>query len=368
MPAMFRVLTAEERRLLELAEAQYKDIVDKDVFNSWHVLVEAIGNQWLGPTGRLSLQRLINELSGGGGLGAEEYSIDVSHEDGEGKTVIVGFLSDRFYAPRAEMIYELRRLQARLTGEAEPAPPPRKPKAAEVAAAEAATVVTTTAAEAATTAPETAPAEEPKPSRPALSLVPPLEHDPDEEREAKDDDDDAASNPAAELGKVIESWAEKLRSPDADKPGSFLATIRAAMDKARAEQKLRDADTLQAEPAAELAAGAAEARAAVNKLVQQAKEIDRGQLSDALHHLAEWVKSPERGGAAIDSLLERIEARLNEAFKKDGGAPSDAENNAANALKKVRDAMAKRIADAAAQKAREAAAAPKKTNPEDEEN
>ncbi len=345
---MFRALTAEERRLLELAEAQYKDIADTDVFNSWHVIVEAISKQWLAPAGSLSLQRLLAELAGGGGVSAEEYSVEVSHEDGEGKTAIVRFLSDSFYVPRVELTYELRRLQARFSGEAEPASPPRKPKAptAEdvVTVTEAATVETTT---------ET---EEPRPARPALSLVPPLERDPE-----------APSNPAAELGKVIESWAEKLRSPDADKPGSFLATIRAAMDKARAEQKLRDADTLRAEPSAELAAGAAEARAAVSKFIQQAKEIDRGQLSEALHHLAEWVKSPARGGAAIDSLLERIETRLNEAFKKDG-APSDAEHNAANALKKVRDAMAKRIADAAAQKTREAAAAPKKPNPEDEEN
>lgn len=365
MPAMFGVLSADERRLLELAEAQYKDIFDKDVFGAWHVIVEAISNRWLVTEGRLSLQHLLSSLVGGGGLGVQEYSIDVSHADGEGKTAIVAFLSDSFYVSRAELTYELRRLLARFRGEAEPAPPPRKQQAPTTA--EATTTTEPTAAEAATTT-EAAPAEAPKPARPALSLVPPLERDPDDEK-SDEGEDDAPSKPGAELGKMLESWAEKLRSPDADKPGSFLATIRAAMDKARAEQKLRDADTLQAEPSAEIAAGAAEAKAAVNKLIQQAKEIDRGQLSEALHHLAEWVKSPARGGAAIDSMLERIETRLNEAFKKDGNAPSDAENNAANAIKKVRDAMAKRIADAAAQKAREAAAAPpKKPNPEDEEN
>jgi hypothetical protein len=168
---------------------------------------------------------------------------------------------------------------------------------------------------------------------------------------------------------VIESWAEKLRSPDADKPGSFLAAIRGAMDRARQEQKLRDAETLAPEPAAaELAAGAAEAKAAVGKLIQQAKDIDRGQLAEALHHLAEWVKSPEKGGSAIDSALARLETRLKEAFDKKGDG-TGGETDTSAALKKIRDAMAKRIADAATQKARDAAAAPEKpATPDDDEN
>ncbi len=373
---MPRALNAEERRLLSLATSQLAEIADASVAGAWHVITEALANGWLSPSGRLSLQSLITELAGGGGVSVEEYAIEASQEAGGGDTVIVSFLADRFYVPRAEMLFELRRLQARLRGEAEPATPPRAAAKAEAEPASrpadvAASPDSSAAPDAEADAADAEASDDAAPTPPLrvapspLSLVPPLPREEEASDSADaafaDSDSDAAdssapSTPSRELGRVIDAFAEKLRSGAADKPGSFLAHIREAMERARAETQQKAAAAAAASRAApddELSASSAEAKASVEKLLQSARDIDRGQLAEALHHAAEWVKSPERGGAAIDSLLKRLEGRLNEAFAKKDGEP----DRVSQALQNARDAMARRIADAAAVRAREASAA-----------
>lgn len=108
-------LSAEQERLRVLAEQQYASIRDPEVFACWHVVVEAIASRWLWPE---ALDDLLYELDTGGGLGAEEYYLEVTESDRVEATLI----NEACTCPRDEMLYELRRLRARFHGE--PAPPP----------------------------------------------------------------------------------------------------------------------------------------------------------------------------------------------------------------------------------------------------
>lgn len=359
---MVRALSAEERRLLALATAQQAQIADPAVADCWHVLVEAISKGWIGMTGVHSLPGLLTELDAGGGLAVEEISIDVSHEDPSRETAIVSYLADRFYVPRAELTFELRRLLARLRGHAEP----RRPSSA--GEPEAAANDDDSPAEAAAPQAAAAAAEDPRPLAPIvpLSRAKPAPA-PEDDASDDDDDDDDKPAPASELGRALESLAARIRSGEPIvKPGSFLDVIRTAAEKARVEKEQEDAARLAADPtsasAAEAKAATAEAKAAIDRLIQSVKDIDRTQLASALHSAADWVKSPEGGGTAIDSFLGRLEARLKEAFAPklgpDGKPDPDAppRPDPSEAIKNVRDAMARRIADAAAKKARAAQA------------
>jgi hypothetical protein len=84
---------SEQEQLRALAEQQYASIRDREVFACWHVVVEAIANRWLWPE---ALDDLLHELDTGGGLGAEEYSIEVIDLD----RVEVAFITERCTCPR----------------------------------------------------------------------------------------------------------------------------------------------------------------------------------------------------------------------------------------------------------------------------
>ncbi|GLW90043.1 hypothetical protein [Actinokineospora globicatena] len=89
-------------RLLALATDQYATIEDPAVFTCWHVLVEAIGKGWL-----TSLDTLISILeSGGGGVAAEEYGVDVFGEEVE-----ISLVSDHFTCSRTALLHEVRKLE-----------------------------------------------------------------------------------------------------------------------------------------------------------------------------------------------------------------------------------------------------------------
>ena len=113
---MNRKLSVDEMRLLALAETQYPGIRDPDVLQCWHVVIEAVSQQWLRPE---EVPLLIRELETGGGLGAEEYSIDVDQEGGDLSQVVVSFIAERYRCPRAAMLEELRRLWDWYRGEPE---------------------------------------------------------------------------------------------------------------------------------------------------------------------------------------------------------------------------------------------------------
>ena len=106
---------ARQRRLRTLAEQRYPLIGDPTVFGCWHVVVEAIEQRWLTPG---SLGELIRTVETGGGLGAQEYSIDVIGPD----LVEVAFIDERYTCSRAAILDELRRLAASDRGEADPPP------------------------------------------------------------------------------------------------------------------------------------------------------------------------------------------------------------------------------------------------------
>lgn len=345
---MSRALNADERRLLTLAKAQQPEIESAAVADAWHVIVEAVGNAWLGISGAYSLQNTITELGGGGSVSVEEYSIEASREEGERETVIISHLADRFYVPRAEVMYELKRLLARYRGEAEPEAPQRG------------TVTTTATTAAAQAATERTPEEEdiveaelvPEPT-PApvvpLKLVPPPQPADDEDGA---DSSDKSSTVVAQIGRMIDSFADRVRDKGAagDKTGKpdiggaaaaeakpgLLDYIRAEFDKARAEQAAKQGLD-KPSPAAE------EAKAALDKVIDKARGIDRDQLAEALHNVADWVKSPDGGAAAFDSFLSKLQTSLTAAFDKTGKATGAA---AESPFKGVREAMERRIAEA----------------------
>lgn len=348
---MPRALTADERRLLTLAKAQQPEIENGAVADAWHVIVEAVSNAWLGISGAYSLQNTITELGGGGSVSVEEYSIEASREEGERETVIISHLADRFYVPRAEVMYELKRLLARYRGEAEPEAPQRM-----TVVAPAATAATAPAA------PEEIIEQEPDPEvsvAPPPSPVVPLKLVPQPAPTDDDSDDsgDKSSTVVAQLGRMIDSFADRLRdsalgdkgdkagkpdiggAPAAAKPG-LLDTIRAEFDKARAEQAAKQGLD-QPSPAAE------EAKAALDKVVEKARGIDRDQLAEALHNVADWVKSPDGGAAAFDSFLTKLKTSLTAAFDKTG-KPADSGAAGESPFKGVREAMERRIAEAKA--------------------
>jgi hypothetical protein len=108
----------DSERLRRLAEQQYASISDAEVFGCWHVVVEAIGQRWLTLE---SLDELIHTLQTGGGLGVQEYGMEVIG----GERVEVAFIDERYTCPRDAMVYELGCLRARSRGESmdEPAGP-----------------------------------------------------------------------------------------------------------------------------------------------------------------------------------------------------------------------------------------------------
>ncbi len=335
---MPRPLNAEEKKLLELAKAQQLEIQDPAVANAWNVIVEAVEKSWLGMSGAFSLQNTITELAGGGRVAVEEYSIEVSPDDAE--EVIVSLMADQFYAPRAALLQELRRLLARQRGE-------------ETAAA-----------------PAIAEAEPLAPIAPLAPIVPlklvPPPNDDDDHSDASDGDapareesgdDDASSTIAAQLGKMIESFADRVKKPaaaagdSAARPAGvprlgLLDSIRAEFDKARAEQAAKNPQAAPS-PAAE------EAKAALDKVIDKVRGIDRDQLALAIHNVADWVKSPEGGPAAFEGLLNKLQTSLTAAFDK--SAKPAGESPASSPFKGVREAMEKRIADAKEQVERERA-------------
>jgi hypothetical protein len=359
---MPRALTADERRLLTLAKAQQPEIESGAVADAWNVIIEAVTNAWLGVSGAYSLQNTITEISGGGAVSVEEYSIEASREEGERETVIVSHLADRFYAPRAEMIYELKRLLARYRGEAEPEAPQRG--VAPAAVAPAAVKAEATDAELVDAEPAQTEADELTPAQATivpLKLVPrPVETDDDSDNNSSNGNSKTAgSTVAAQLGRMIESFADRVRDsgvgagtgdksgPDIGgkpagepKPG-LLDYIRAEFDKARAEQAAKQGlDTPS--PAAE------EAKAALDKVIDKARAVDRDQLAEAIHNVADWVKSPDGGAAAFDSFLSRLKTSLTAAFDKTGKPADSASAAGESPFKGVREAMERRIAEAKA--------------------
>jgi hypothetical protein len=361
---MPRALTADERRLLTLAKAQQPEIESGAVADAWNVIIEAVTNAWLGVSGAYSLQNTITEISGGGAVSVEEYSIEASREEGERETVIVSHLADRFYAPRAEMIYELKRLLARYRGEAEPEAPQRG--VAPAAAAPAAVEAEATDAELVDAEPAQTEADELTPAQAQATIVPlklvprPVETDDDRDNNSSNGNSKTAgSTVAAQLGRMIESFADRVRDSGAgagtgDKSGpdiggkpagepkpGLLDYIRAEFDKARAEQAAKQGlDTPS--PAAE------EAKAALDKVIDKARAVDRDQLAEAIHNVADWVKSPDGGAAAFDSFLSRLKTSLTAAFDKTGKPADSASAAGASPFKGVREAMERRIAEAKA--------------------
>jgi hypothetical protein len=363
---MPRALTADERRLLTLAKAQQPEIENGAVADAWNVIIEAVTNAWLGVSGAYSLQNTITEISGGGAVSVEEYSIEASREEGERETVIVSHLADRFYAPRAEMIYELKRLLARYRGEAEPEAPQRGVAPAAAAPAEAEAEVTD--AELVDAGPAQTEADELTPTPPQATIVPlklvprPAETDDDSDNNSSNGNSKTAgSTVAAQIGRMIESFADRVRDSGAaasagtgDKSGpdiggkpagepkpGLLDYIRAEFDKARAEQAAKQGlDTPS--PAAE------EAKAALDKVIDKARSVDRDQLAEAIHNVADWVKSPDGGAAAFDSFLSRLKTSLTAAFDKPGKPADSASAAGESPFKGVREAMERRIAEAKA--------------------
>lgn len=344
---MPRPLNAEEKKLLELAKAQQSQIQDAAVANAWNVIVEAVEKAWLGMSGAHSLRNTITELSGelsgGGRVAVEEYSIEVSRDNP--KELIVSLMADQFYAPRAELLLELRRLLARHRGEPEP-------EAAKPAAALDAAI----AAE-----PEPEPAPEPTPEKLApiltFKLAPrspaaeagsaaaaPGGNDDDKAGEQADEAADGGTF-ATQLGRMIDSFADRVRTgadkgpKDASAPQrlGLLDSIRAELDKARVAQAAKEPSPA-ANPAANPAAE--DAKAALDKVVDKVRAIDRDQLAEAIHHVADCVKSPEGGAAAFESFLSKLQTNLNAAFDK------SAKPTGASPFKGVREAMEKRIAEA----------------------
>jgi hypothetical protein len=53
-------------------------------------------------------------LESDGGMGAEEYSIDVNTEYDRPEEIVAVLVQDRFYCPRREFINELKKLQSNL--------------------------------------------------------------------------------------------------------------------------------------------------------------------------------------------------------------------------------------------------------------
>ena len=128
------------------------------------------------------------------------------------------------------------------------------------------------------------------------------------------------------------------------KPG-LLDYIRAEFDKARAEQAAKQGVDAPS-PAAE------EAKAALDKVIDKARAVDRDRLAEAIHNVADWVKDPDGGVAAFDSFLSKLKTSLTAAFDQTGtpaGPPGE------SAFKGVREAMERRIAEAKEKIAREAA-------------
>lgn len=109
---MARQLSPDSVRLLELARVQEASISDAQVRECWYVLIEAIAHQWLGVTGRLSIDRLADELEAGEGITVDEFSADVEHEKDDPGRVVVQLVNERYVCPRAELVGELRRLGA----------------------------------------------------------------------------------------------------------------------------------------------------------------------------------------------------------------------------------------------------------------
>ena len=328
---MPRPLNAEEKKLLELAKAQQSQIQDAAVANAWNVIVEAVEKAWLGMSGAHSLRNTITELSGGGRVAVEEYAIEVSRDNPD--EMIVSLMADQFYAPRAALLLELRRLLARHRGEPEPE------------------VVTPAAAIAAAPEPMPPPPPEPTPEKLAPILTfklaprPAAEAGGDEEKADEQADEQADGGTfAAQLGRMIESFADRVRTgadkgpKDASAPQrlGLLDSIRAELDKARAAQAAQAAK----EPSPAPNPAAEEAKAALDKVVDKVRAIDRDQLAEAIHNVADWVKSPEGGAAAFESFLSKLQTNLNAAFDK------SAKPTGASPFKGVREAMEKRIAEA----------------------
>lgn len=337
---MPRPLNAEEKKLLELAKAQQSQIQDAAVANAWNVIVEAVEKAWLGMSGAHSLRNTITELSGGGRVAVEEYAIEVSRDNPD--EMIVSLMADQFYAPRAALLLELRRLLARHRGEPEPE------------------VVTPAAAIAAAPEPMPPPPPEPTPEKLAPILTfklaprPAAEAGGDEEKADEQADEQADGGSfATQLGRMIESFADRVRTgadkgpKDASAPQrlGLLDSIRAELDKARAAQAAKAA--MEPSPAPNPAAE--EAKAALDKVVDKVRAIDRDQLAEAIHNVADWVKSPEGGAAAFESFLSKLQTNLNAAFDKSAKTTGD------SPFKGVREAMEKRIAEAKDKVSREQA-------------
>lgn len=331
---MPRPLNAEEKKLLELAKAQQSQIQDAAVANAWNVIVEAVEKAWLGMSGAHSLRNTITELSGGGRVAVEEYAIEVSRDNPE--EMIVSLMADQFYAPRAALLLELRRLLARHRGEPEPE--------------------ATTPAAAAEPEPMPPPEPEPTPEKLAPILTFKLAPRPPAAEASKaaaepgggdEHDADQADEPAdggtfaTQLGRMIDSFADRVRTgadkgpKDASAPQrlGLLDSIRAELDKARAAQAAKEPSPAPS-PAAE------EAKAALDKVVDKVRAIDRDQLAEAIHNVADWVKSPEGGAAAFESFLSKLQTNLHAAFDKSAKPTGD------SPFKGVREAMEKRIAEA----------------------
>jgi hypothetical protein len=113
---MARQLSPDSVRLLELARAQEASIRNAQVRECWYIIIDAIARQWLGATGRLSIDRLADQLEAGGGITVDEFSADVDHEEDDPGRVIVHLVDERYVCPRAELVDELRRLGASYRG------------------------------------------------------------------------------------------------------------------------------------------------------------------------------------------------------------------------------------------------------------
>lgn len=277
----------ESARLLELARAQQATIRDPEVRDCWYVIVEAIAHHWLSATGPSAVDRLADEIDSGGGVTVNEYSVDVDYEGGDPSRVVVQLVDERYVCPRAELVYELRRLDASCRGAAEPPPPKPDP-------------------------PENSSAESEHRQRAPGQAA----HQPDDETRPPD--------LAAELQRVLAALTPPTDPAEAQR-------VRAEARALLARWGGRASDVTPPD---------------LRRAVEHLATTDRSRLVDALRTFADWAEQPHHGGAAVDRLLAGLERTLGPVLA--AGRQADQRATKERMRSQADDAITRRLREAGA--------------------